>query len=418
MRRGLIPLAAVVVLVSLAPPVGAAAGAAGSTATQDQVTLTVSVISKGGAQIGGVSIDATWDGGETTATTANNGKAFVDVPRGADVDISVSSDRFVRNFPVTVEDATTQEVTVVVAREGSATISTTSPNGPVQGASVRLVQDGRTVVSGRTNADGTFSTGIIEQGRYTLVTAKPTYFTNRTEFGVESEGVNREVSMRTGSVRVEVRVFDDHFEDPRSVNNATVEFGDIGTARTTGGTSVFAVPVNTEHTVRVTKPDYESARTQYTVGESSDSIRLTIRREPTLTVRPVNRRVVVGESTVVTVLDAYGDPVADATVSLDGETVARTDGSGEVRVVIESAGNHTVSASAGGIGSDGTTIVGVAVGDSTPSPTATPPPTATPSPTESPTPVPTTTAVSLPGFGPVVAALGVVLAAALLLRRD
>lgn len=415
MGRGLVTLVAVVLLVS-ALPLGTAATAAGSNATQDQVTLTVAVVSQGGAQLGGVTITARWDGGETTATTASNGRAFVDVPRGAEVELSVSSERFVQNFPVTVEDATGQEVTVELARKGSTTVTATSPSGPVDRAAVRLVQGGRTVVSGRTNADGTFTTGIIEQGRYTLVAEKPGHYTNRTTVEVRSEGVRTEVPMRTGSVQVEVRVFDDHFEQPQPVNNATVQFGDIGTVRTTGGTAVFAVPVNTEHVVRASKPEYESTRTRYTVGERSDSIRLDIQREPTLVVRPVNRQVVVGESTVVTVVDAYGDPMTNATVSLDGESVARTDGSGQARITIESGGNHTVSASAGGLESEGVVVAGVAVDGSTPTVSPTFAPTATASPSS--TPVPTTTAVSLPGFGPAVAALAVLLAALLLARRD
>jgi PGF-CTERM protein len=413
MRRGWVPLVVVAFLVAMALPVGT--GAAGA-AAQDQVTLTVGVISQGGAQLGGVTITATWDDGEATATTASNGKAFLDVPRGADVTLSVSSDRFVRNFPVTVEDATAEEVTIEVAREGSVRVRATSPSGPVPSAAVRLVQDGRTVVSGRTNDQGTFTSGVVEQGRYTLVTAKPSYYTNTTELRIRSEGSSQEVPMRTGNVQVEVRVLDDHFDEPRPLNNATVRFGDVGTVRTTGGTAVFAVSVNTNHTVRASKPEYESARTRYSVGEASDSIRLTIQREPTLVVDPANERVVVGESTSVTVVDAYGTPVANATVSLDGEAVARTDGSGQARVAIGSAGNHTVSASADGVGSEGVTVVGVAVDDATASPASTA--TATPAPTATATPVPTTTAVSLPGFGPALALLGVVLAALLLARRN
>ena len=414
MGRGLISIVGVVLLASVAVPVGGAGAA--PAATQDQVTLTVAVISQGGAQIGGVTITASWDGGERTATTASNGRAFVDVPRGADVELTISSDRFVRNFPVTVEDATAQDVLVEVARKGSATVRATSPSGPVRSASIRLVQDGRTVASGQTNADGAFATGTIEQGRYTLEAAKPGYYTNRTQFDVGSEGARHEVAMRTGTVQVEVRVLDDHFDDPQPVSNATVEFGDIGTVRTTGGTAVFAVPVNTDHRVRVSKPEYESARTRYSVGESSGTIRLTIQREPAVIVQPANRRVVVGESTVVTVVDEYGDPIGNATVSLDGEPVARTDGSGQARVPIESGGNHTVIASARGIESEGATVVGVDVDGS--APTASPSPTATATASATATPVPTTTSVSLPGFGPAAAALGIVLAALLLARRN
>lgn len=409
MGRGLVSLVLIVLLASAMLPAGVAA-------TQEQVTLTVSVISQGGAQLGGVTITAAWDGGETTATTASNGKAFVDVPRGADVDITISSERFVLNFPVTVEDATARELLIEVARKGSAEISATSASGPVRSASVELAQNGRTVASGRTNADGTFTTGIIEQGRYTLQVEKPTFYTNRTNITVLSEGSSHEVPMRTGNVRIEVRVVDDHFDEPRPVDNVTVEFGDIGTARTTGGAAVFAVPVNTDHTVRATKPAYERARTRYSVGESSDSIRLTIQREPAVVVRPTNERVVVGESTSLTVVDAYGDIIADAEVRLDGEAVARTDDSGQARITIETAGNHTVSASAGGIDSEGTTVIGVPVDGSTPTPTATL--TAMPTASPSPSPVPTTTSVTLPGFGLLAALLGVLLAALLLARRD
>jgi PGF-CTERM protein len=409
MGRGLVWFVAVVLLASATIP-------AGSVAAQDQVTLTVSVISQGGAQLGGVTITATWDGGETTATTASNGKAFVDVPRGADVDLTISSDRFVLNSPVTVEDAASEELTIEVARKGSAVVSAISPAGPVRAASVALVQNGQTVAAGETDADGTFTTDIIEQGRYTLEVRKPGYYTNRTTIDVLSERSAHEVPMRTGTVRIEVRVEDDHFEDPRPVDNATVEFGDIGTVRTTGGTAVFAVPVNTQHRIEVTKPEYDSERRRILVGESSNGVRLTIQREPAVVVQPANRQVVVGESTVITVVDAYGETIADAEVRLDGDVVARTDDSGEVRVGIESSGNHTVSASAGGIDSEGVIVAGVPVGGATPTASTTPTAVATASPTA--TPMPTTTAVSLPGFGPLVAVLGVVLAALLLSRRD
>ena len=415
MRRVLVSLVVVTLLASATFPAGVAGAERG--ATQEQVTLTVEVISQDGGQVAGATINATWGDGEgTTVTTASNGKAFVDVPRGSPVMLSVSSERFIRNFPVFVDEATGQEVTVEVARKGSATVSLTSPSGPVDSASVRLVQAGERVASGETDADGTFSTGVVEQGRYTLVTGKPTYYTNRTRVDVDSEDTEVEVPMRTGATQVEVLVVDDHFDDPRPVNNATVQFGDVGTVRTTGGTAVFAVAVNTRHTVRATQPEYDTARRQYSVGESSDSIRLTIQREPTLVVQPTNRQVVVGESTALDVVDAYGDPVANATISLDGESVAETDDDGEARVTIESGGNHTLTASADGVTSAEVTVVGVNADGSTLSPTPTITSTATSEPTE--TPVPTTTSVSLPGFGPLAAVLGVVLAALVLARRD
>ncbi len=415
MRRVLVSLVVVTLLASATFPAGVVGAERG--ATQEQVTLTVEVISQDGGQVAGATINATWGDGEgTTVTTASNGKAFVDVPRGSPVMLSVSSERFIRNFPVFVDEATGQEVTVEVARKGSATVSLTSPSGPVDSASVRLVQAGERVASGETDADGTFSTGVVEQGRYTLVTGKPTYYTNRTRVDVDSEDTEVEVPMRTGATQVEVLVVDDHFDDPRPVNNATVQFGDVGTVRTTGGTAVFAVAVNTRHTVRATQPEYDTARRQYSVGESSDSIRLTIQREPTLVVQPTNRQVVVGESTALDVVDAYGDPVANATISLDGESVAETDDDGEARVTIESGGNHTLTASADGVTSAEVTVVGVNADGSTLSPTPTITSTATSEPTE--TPVPTTTSVSLPGFGPLAAVLGVVLAALVLARRD
>ena len=414
MRHGSVLFAVVVLLSSAVFPVGAAA--AGSAAVQDQTTLTVSVVSQGGAQLGGVTIVATWEGGESTATTASNGKAFVDVPRGADVNLTISSDRFIRNAPVTVEDASAQEVTVEVARRGSVTVATTSTEGPVENVSVRLLRDGEAVVSGQTDAEGTFSSGVLEQGQYTLVAEKRGYYTNRTEFRIDSEDDREELPMRAGSIPVEVRVLDDHFDDPRPVNNATVRFGDVGTSRTTSGTAVFAVPVNTDHVVGVNKPGYDSARRRYSAEESPDRIRLNIQREPALVLDPVNERVVVGESTTVTVVDEYDNPVANATVSIDGEDVARTDADGEARITIERSGNLTVRASTDDVESPGVTVIGVAVDGGTATASTTAPSTATATPSS--TPVPTTTAVSLPGFGPAVAALGVVLAALLLARRE
>jgi uncharacterized GH25 family protein len=406
MRRHALVGLVVLWLVTSAVGVGVGAVPVAAT-TQDRITLTVEVVDGDGDPLSGIEIEAEWEGGDTTARTASNGRAFVDVPRGANVSLGIDDDTYVRNFPVVLENASAQDVTIAVAEGGRATVVASGADGPVENATVAIVRDGRVAAQGTTDDDGTFESDPVEQGEYELVLSKPGYYENSTTLVVNDTRVEREVEMRTGSVQVTFRVLDDHFEDARPVENAQVAVSDVGTARTTGGTALFAIPVNTQLEVRVTKEAYQTRGYRIDVGESSTTFRLTTRRTETVTVTPNNERIVVGETTRVTVTNAYDEPIQDARVLLNGEQVAETGESGEATVQVAQAGNNTLRARAGGVESAPVTVVGVEAAEDTPTPTADATETA----------ATTTTGVSFPGFTPVLAVLGVVLAAFLLRRR-
>lgn len=385
----------------------------GSVAAQDSTTLTVSVVTDDGSGVGGATIEATWDDGSTTETTASNGMAFVDVPEGADVELDAESDDYIRNVPVVVEDADEQDVEIEVARKGSLTVETTGADGPVEGVRVRLIQGGTSVVDENTDAQGTFTTPIIEQGDYTLRLFKTGYYRNVTTVTVEEDS-SVAFRMQRGEVDVRFEVVDDHFEEPRPLENAEVSVGNQGNQRTSNsGRVTFTVPVNNRYTVAATKDGYRTNETAAFVGTSEKTISLVVNRERSLTVVPANERMVVGETVAVTVHNAYNESVANATVLLDGEEVATTDEEGRARVPIESTGNNTISAEADGVTSEGVTVEGVSGesdDDETPSPTETA--------TDSPTGTSTDEGVDLPGFGPVVALVALLVVAGFAARRQ
>lgn len=397
MPRGPLLFAAILVL-------SVVAGASPAVA-QDTVTLTVSVVDQSGAAVGGATIDASWDGGSSSATTASNGKAFVDVPRGADVNLSVTADRYVRNSPYTVENARSDDVTVDVARKGRLTVTTTHDGEPLSGVSVTLKKEGVTVVDAKTNDDGRLRSPVIERGRYYLVLSKAGFYRNASYVDV-TESASTSVKMARGTTNVQFRVVDDHYDEPRNVPDAEVSVEGIGTQRLSGGTVTFTVPVNAFYRVTANKGGYESNKTQFFVGTRPVERTLVINREDTLTAEPFNERVVVGERVTVSVHNAYNESIQGATVTLDGESVGTTDERGEVRFRIDETGPHQVVASANGTTSAAVNVTGVAVDEDGNTVTQSD----GDGDTEGTEPLP------LPGFGPV-AALGAVLAVALLLRR-
>jgi PGF-CTERM protein len=410
MQRAVL-LSVVLVIAAAAPFVGTA-----TAATQEQVTLDVKVVNEAGDPVSGATVNAAWDGGTRNATTAANGRAFIDVPQGEDIELTIQDDTYVRNFPKVVTNAETQDVTIEVAEKGSATLTFTEEGDTaVRNATVFIRSGQRVVVSGKTNANGRFSSGTIEQGDYTLIFRKDGYYRNETSLSVPG-GVIRSYEMRQGSVNLEFRVSDDHFDDPRPISDAAVTLEGTGTQRTTNGRVTFTVPVNTQQEVDITKEGYQTVERTVTVGESSQTVRVTTQRTPELNLTADSARVLVGNRVGVSVLNAYDEPVNGATISLDGETLGQTGGDGEFRFRVERTGNQTLVAQSGSLTSDEVVIRGLEVDEETPTPTptATATPTATPA-DETPTATP---AVGLPGFTPVAGVLGLLLAALLLRRRD
>lgn len=338
--------------------------AAPAAAQEDFVTLTVSVETPSGEDVRGATLTATWDGGSTSQTTAANGKAFVDVPEGADVEIRVDHADYVRNFPVTVDDATTSDVSVTVHEKATARVVVEDGAGPVADADVKLRKDGRDVVQAKTDDDGVVTSGTIEAGTYSVRAVKAGYFANRETLRVEGDAETT-MSLRRGTVTLEVNVTDDHFDSPRPVGGATVDVGRSGSVTTQpGGIGRISVPVNAWTTIRVTKEGYRTTEESEHIAEEDETVDLSIQRTPSIAVDLLSERVVVGESVSLTVTDEYGEPVEGATVRLDGDRVAETDAEGEAVVQVESGGNHTVTAEARSLEATAT-VMGVGEGETT-----------------------------------------------------
>lgn len=348
----------------VATSVVAMGGAGLASAQSETVTLTVSVTTADGTAVGAADITATWDDGSTTATTASNGKAFVDVPDGADVTIEVEHEDYVRNAPYEVTDASEREVDVDVAAKANATITVEDDDGPVDDARVVLEMDGETVLDEETD-DGEVETGTIEEGTYDLTVSKTEYYTTETELAVTND-TESTVTIERGTVPLTVNVTDDYFEPPRGVSGATVDVEGAGSVITqSDGTQRLSVPVNSRPDVTVSKDGYVTVERTITVRESARTIDIDVDRESALAVEPSNQRVVVGETVRVTVTDEYGDPVADAVVSLDDSVVARTNDEGEATVSIDDAGDREIVAEKGDAVAASTTVTGVSSDDET-----------------------------------------------------
>ena len=376
------------------------------------VTVTVAVRDQAGDPIADADLDVTWADGSTTATTAANGKAFVDVPAGAEVRINVTHPRYVRDSPYVIDRASEREVSVRMFRRSTIRLEVSDDDSPVADASVTVVRGGLRVTTGTTDDDGVYESDEIRAGSYTIVVSKPGYYTRRKPLEVDGEVTNR-IAVRRGSVNVTVRVVDPYFDPPRPVTGATVSLADVGTDRTDNDGNVTAtVPVNTETTLRVTRDGYRTVERDLTVGEDATTVPVRFSRTPSLTLEAANERVVAGERLVLSATNAYGDPAAVATVFLDGERVGTTNGEGEVRVRIDDAGEHTLYVTADGVRSNEVSVEAIDADGETATATATP--TSTPTPT--PTPTATTTGTS-PGFGATLAVLATLLFAARVLRR-
>jgi PGF-CTERM protein len=402
MSRLAVAVVLALVLPLLAGPAGVATAQSGET-----VTLTVAVRDRAGDLVADADLDVEWDGGSTTATTAANGRAFVDVPAGATVRITVNHPRYLREDPFVLADVSEREVSVTVYRKSTIRLEVSDPNGSVADASVLIERGGLDVATGTTDANGVFETGVIRAGDYTVTVTKPGYYNRTKPLAVEGDVTNR-VALRPGSVDVTVRVTDPHFDPATPVADASVALEGVATDRTDpDGTVTVTAPVNTETTLRVTKSSYRTVTRRVRIGEANDTVAVGLSRTPSLTVEVVAQRVVAGERVLLTATDAYGDPATGVTVTLDGDQVGTTDADGELAVRIDDPGTHTLRASTDGTQSNELTVEAIAADGATATPTANATPTATATPTG--------TGDGAPGFTPALAVVAV-LATAFLLR--
>ncbi|OYR50364.1 MULTISPECIES: carboxypeptidase-like regulatory domain-containing protein [unclassified Halorubrum] len=345
--------------------------ATGGAVGQDQVTLTVSVADQDGDAVGGATVEAEWetDSGETgtaTGTTASNGNVLLDVPEGSSVELDVDDDTYVRNRPLEVENASAAEIDLGVTRSGTATVTVLDDQNRSQAdARVTVREDGRSVDRGETGSDGTYETARLERGTYNVTVVKPGYYETEREVTV-SLNTETTIAIERGTVTLDVRALDDHFDPPEPIESGSVRVTSSvfeGEVTVTEGTASLNVPVNAAYTVEVVTDGYDPSPERVRVRESPRSVNATAQRTPALSVTPANDRVLVGETTRVTVLNAYDEPVAGATVEVDGEDVGETDARGEIEVPISSAGDRTIVASDGGVESDPATVEGVETAD-------------------------------------------------------
>ena len=341
--------------------------ASGGAVADDPVTLTVSVTDRDGDAVGGATVEAAWetDAGETgtaSGTTASNGRVLLDVPEGATVELDVDDDRYVRNRPLAIANASETDVALGVTRSGTATVTVVDGQNRSQaGAAVRVREDGRTVDRGETNADGTYETARLERGEYDVVVVKPGYAEAERRVTAGPDGAVT-VGIERGTTTLRVRALDDHFDPPVPIENGSVEVSSSvydGEVTLTDGTASFTVPVNALYTVEVVKEGYDPSLERVRVREEPETANATAQRTAALSVAPANERVLVGETTRVTVRNAYGERVAGATVTVDGETVGETDDRGEVDVRIPATGNRTIRAQAGEVRSGPASVEGV-----------------------------------------------------------
>lgn len=441
-------LGVLVVAVCLAPVAGAAsvapgAAAAGGAATVDAatvdaateaVTITVSVVDADGQAVGGANVTVTYGGETKTGETFANGKAFFDVPEGADVSVDVSAPDLALNRPKTVSNVdaeTTVNVTMYPAATAVVTVRTPSGQA-VEGAEVRLRKDGDvlTSVSGETAANGTFVASDVERGNYTARVTADGYYSTSSSFVVANRA-GKTVTLEPGTAAVTFTTVDGHFADERPVT-ATVELYDgnqfvsnISTGES--GSRTVSLDVNTDYRVVVKKPGYQRESRTLSVGESDAAVTFAINRTPSLSVAAANSQVVTGQTVRVSVTDEYDEAVSGASILVDGDTVAETDAAGEAVVPIESAGTVEIVATIGDMGAS-TTVEGVSPSTepaTTTTPTTAPPttatttgpPTTTTTATDAPTPENGLDGLPTPGFGGVAGLLAVALSVLVLVRR-
>lgn len=259
--------------------------------------------------------------------------------------------------------------TAQMAGEGSLTLSVGDDEGALSDARVVVRQQGSMVLSGRTGADGTLSTGPLSEGTYEVTVVKRGYHAQSFSIAVDGDE-SRSVTLDPGSVDLTLRVADER--TGKSLADATIDAGDVGTV-TTGpdGTQTVRTPVNSQVDLTISKAGYRTETLSVAVGESPTQVAASMARESNVSLSVSTHEVDAGDSVTVHASDAYGDSLANASVLLDGEAVASTNGDGDAEVTLNESGDHTLRVRAGTALSDAETVH--VEGDSfgtTPTPTA------------------------------------------------
>lgn len=345
-----------------------------STAEADTVTITVAVTDPQGAGIGGVDVTLSWNGTEQrTGTTRSNGKMFFDVPDDERIVISLNHSEYVRNFEA-VEHSPNDGDTVNVTMYPRATESVQVVDGdgdPVEGASVFLRKEGqaRNVDGGRTNADGVWSSQVVEEGEYRVTVVKDGYFKTKRTVTVSGSS-NHTVTIEQGTVQIDLSVVDGRLDEETPLSNVEVTVtrdGERIVQRFTDqkGQTTTVLPVNSEYTLELVKDGYTAVTRTVEVGTEPKDVELRMNRTPELSLTASTSQVLVGNSLTVTVTDEYDEPVEGAAVTVDGEQVATTGPDGRASVTLDSVGTFQVAASTDEASASGVSVKAVRPATST-----------------------------------------------------
>jgi len=361
---------AVVALAVLAGVAGTATAGAGA-AQDDVVTIELSVTTPEGTAIGNAEATIEWDGGSTTATTTSNGRAFADVPNGADLEITLAHDEYVKNVPHSVSGAASGQVVETTMYEpATGEIAVVDSEGAVEGATVRLRKQGQSSFAARgdTDSSGVFTSSEIEAGTYAVIVREPGYFDASQTVQLDGES-NATVQLEQGEVTIDLFVQDPTPEGPGPVSadvDVTLDGERVVSATTNDqGRRSVVLDVNRNYEVVVSKAGYLEHTTSLQTGESDAQATFNVSRVPAISLTTGNERVVVGENLRVEVTDEYDRPVEGATVFVGGEEAGQTDADGVARVEVSTEGEVEVSAEFEDRSADPVTVTGIEPSSST-----------------------------------------------------
>lgn len=330
-------------------------------ATQEQQLIEVEVIveDRNGDPLRDIEVVATWgENGTVLDTSTSQGRVLLDVPANQRVELTVNDTdgEYVRNHqPRRVRPASLSEpITIQMAVRGQIDFTVVDMDDePVEEARLRLSHDDdpRTVDTVFTDETGTAVISGIEQRNYTVEVLRAGY--NRTQQTVEldSSATTSTIEIESNSVNVDFTVVDDHFEEPQPLEGATVDIEGVGSPIPTDddGETQARLPVNDNYDLTILLDGYQETTTTLRLDQEPTAIELQTQRDPSISINQLQNAIVVGQPTQVTVTNSYDEPVGNARVSLNGETVGRTDAQGQIIFNITEAGSNTIEATAEGL---------------------------------------------------------------------
>lgn len=351
----------------------AEAPAAETTAVQDLGTVQVTVVDRSGEGLGDIEVTASWDDGEETESTRTNGQALIDVPVGETVEFTVSDPdgEYVRNHqPVEASNAAGEQLSIEMAEPGDVELSVVDTAGdPVEGTELTLFHEGdsRIVERVTTDGEGIATVPDIERRSYDVEAIRAGYNSAAANFTLAGSGTSETIEIESNRVNVDFTVTDDHFDPAQPVQGATIDIAGFGSLPGTfsDGTQNQDLPVNDEYEITVDKEGYDPAEVTLDVGEEPTSLNASIQRTPAITIDQLQDAVVVDQPTLVTITNAYGEPVSGASVSVNDDSVGETDDQGQIFFNVTDTGENELTASYEGLTASGT-IVGVEPSADTP----------------------------------------------------